>query len=178
MSKVSHCNKNPTELAAVLVVVQQVLREVDPAPANAGARLLKRVVNAMDRRVEIAAQIAAMALLGNSSSRMSHRFVVVHPWEFVRALPGLFPEHVMPSIECPAATADCHEAEAGDILDDAGDMLGFPGVTEMPAVSNADLHAPVSEDIWEAGDVAEWETFILCFVFLCATDLKEQEISG
>ncbi len=55
------------------------------------ARLLKRLVGAIDRMVEIRSQMAAMSLLGYPSWHASHKFVVVNPWQYVTSLVMLFP---------------------------------------------------------------------------------------
>ena len=66
-----YCAKNAVELAHVLAVIRQVEREVaDPNTPSSNletSRFLKRLVNAIDRKVEISAQMAAMSLLGYSS---------------------------------------------------------------------------------------------------------------
>ena len=95
---VGYCTKNPVQLANTLTLIRQVEAEVDDpsiARSTDGAdqsRMLKRLINAIDRKVEVSGQMAAMSLLGYPSWHASHKFVVVNPWHYVASLPALFPE--------------------------------------------------------------------------------------
>ena len=94
---VGYCAKNPVQLGGVLSVLRHVMREVEERlghklqATDEYAALLKRVVNAMDRKIEVGAQMAATAVLGFPSWHASHKFVVINPWHYVSALGSLFP---------------------------------------------------------------------------------------
>lgn len=66
---VGYCSKNPSQLNGVVPMIMQVLREVramDNSQDDEHAihlRELKRMINAIDRKVEFSAQMCAMALL-------------------------------------------------------------------------------------------------------------------
>ena len=100
---VGYCAKNPVQLESVLSTIHHVLqereivaphtdtKEGDDAETESHTKFLQRLINAMDRKVEISAQMAALSLMGYPSWHASHKFVVVHPWNYLSELRGLFP---------------------------------------------------------------------------------------
>ena len=81
----------------MMSTIRQVTREVDTMdttkfaqPGEKEAILLQRIINSLNKKVELSAQMAAVSLLGYPSWHCSHKFALVHPWSTVTALPALF----------------------------------------------------------------------------------------
>ena len=90
---VGYYSKNPVRIANVLSTIHQVTREVDKMdttefaqPGEKEALLVKRIINSLDKKVEISAQMAAVSLLAYPSWHCCHKFAVV----CVTAIPTLF----------------------------------------------------------------------------------------
>ena len=84
-----------------------------PSATDDYALLLKRVINSMDRKIEFGGQMAAAAILGHPACHMSHKFVVISPWQLVKSLPSLFPETADEIFEEQGAAPD------GSVLQEA-----------------------------------------------------------
>ncbi len=168
---VGYCAKNPIKLGRVLGLVRQVMKEVEahPVPLVAGpraedagnvdleaaavadatrvetARLLKRLVGAIDRKVEISSQMAAMSLLGYPSWHASHKFVVVNPWQYVTSLPMLFQQ---------AAAGYADLSSLSDMLEEGWTSGKSTDLADEEAASNCrarglrSLAASVVEEGW------------------------------
>jgi len=100
---VSYCAKNPVQLASVVSTIGHVMKEVargdlEGTPCDDHTRFLKRLINSLDKKVEVSAQMAALSLMGYPSWHASHKFVVVD-WEatrpaFFQCIPNSLPRMV------------------------------------------------------------------------------------
>ena len=86
-----YCAKNPTQVGAVLSVVRHVMQETEeilgrpPKSDDDCAAILKRLINAMDRKTEFGGQMAWAANLGHPACHLSHKIVAVRPWQLEQA---------------------------------------------------------------------------------------------
>ena len=91
-----YCAKNPTQVGAVMSVLRHVMHETEdvlgrpPSSRDDYAAVLKRLINAMDWKCKFGGQMTWAAILGHPACHISHKFVVVRPWQLVQALPSLF----------------------------------------------------------------------------------------
>ena len=122
---VGYWSKNPLKIANVLSTIRQMPREVDKMdttkfaqPREKEAILLKRIINSLDKKVEISAQLAAVSLSGYPSWHCSHKFVVVHPCSTVTALPASF-TGMLEDGSRESETDEQHEAHMLNICADA-----------------------------------------------------------
>ena len=100
---VGYCAINQVQLESLLSTIHEVIgerenvaphmdtKETDAAETESDTKFLQRLINSMDRKVEVSAQMAALSLMGYPSWHVSHKFVVVCPWDYLSELRGHFP---------------------------------------------------------------------------------------
>jgi len=88
---VGYCNKNPVETTNTLSVVHTALKQQQAAGLEEDSLLLlKRVILAIDKKIEISAQMAAMSVLGFPSFHCSHSFCVINVSAVMRSAISMF----------------------------------------------------------------------------------------
>ena len=98
--------------------IHQVSREVKDMqyrqcePGVETTLTLRRIINSLDKTMELSAQTAAESLMGYPSWHCSHKFVVAHPWNMITMLPTLL--------------VDVNLGEDPSILDDDAYGSTFP----------------------------------------------------
>ena len=68
-------------------------------PRKKDLLLIKRIIGAIDRKVEFGGQMAALSLLGHPSWNASHRFAPINPWKAVSNLALIFSKPTYESLD-------------------------------------------------------------------------------